>query len=424
MTLLLVEIIVLIAMSLLVIIKPRLCLYFFLVIYMVEKNGEYFYISDSILTLVANLNQYLILILGIRAISQLKIRYFKSKELIIVNRIIFCFVSWGCLSYFWSVYDITVKEELFRLFKFLVLTFAIYGNIDSVKTLKRVLFLWLFFIVIKSIYQIIIYFIVGEVLTMNPIGTIIPVLFLMAMKTKKMNIKLGFSLLLCLIFISFIIYPMRRSFLSILIIIIGTTYFYFSGKTLIYTVLLLAGLFFLVDRYAEDRFVFKTKQTQLAIKSFDSGWSGRNKLWVIGYEMFKSKPIIGHGYGSNRKIIASLSHRLGFPYMDSRMHNTYLKVLVELGIIGLTIYLGLLFMLSKIFFKCYLFNKSDNESLSIFFFGLFINWIAIIIISFFGYSGYLDKTFWINIGFGLAGMKILYHSQFVAQRSGIAISTQ
>lgn len=63
----------------------------------------------------------------------------------------------------------------------------------------------------------------------------------------------------------------------------------------------------------------------------DSGGAGRLALWQQGLDMWLQSPWIGHGLGA---FVAK--QRAG-------VHNTYIEILAETGVVGLTLYLSILF---------------------------------------------------------------------------------
>jgi O-antigen ligase len=66
----------------------------------------------------------------------------------------------------------------------------------------------------------------------------------------------------------------------------------------------------------------------------DASFGNRFKLWKAGFHAFERQPMTGYGTGG---FVRAISSELG---ADSRVaHNTYLSVLVEQGIVGLTLYL-------------------------------------------------------------------------------------
>ena len=43
------------------------------------------------------------------------------------------------------------------------------------------------------------------------------------------------------------------------------------------------------------------RQTGQSLKSFDNSWTGRAFLWTIAWEKVKEEPLLGYGYGVNKR---------------------------------------------------------------------------------------------------------------------------
>lgn len=64
--------------------------------------------------------------------------------------------------------------------------------------------------------------------------------------------------------------------------------------------------------------------------------SGRTQLWTAGWKMFNDAPLFGHGYGAGVRFIG---HEYGLP-PGTHMHNTFMQVLADTGLVGLIALLG------------------------------------------------------------------------------------
>ena len=64
---------------------------------------------------------------------------------------------------------------------------------------------------------------------------------------------------------------------------------------------------------------------------------GRTTIWNAGARAFLKKPITGYGAGSFAPAVRPI---LGYPRVS---HNSYLTVLVEQGIVGFLLYIGMFF---------------------------------------------------------------------------------
>jgi len=88
--------------------------------------------------------------------------------------------------------------------------------------------------------------------------------------------------------------------------------------------------------------------------------TGRELLWSVVFDGFLENPILGNGLGYSNLMVKSVT---GF---IEQVHNDYLKILADLGIVGLTLYL-LIYI--KMFFnarKIYKINKKKRYYFFIF----------------------------------------------------------
>ena len=71
---------------------------------------------------------------------------------------------------------------------------------------------------------------------------------------------------------------------------------------------------------------------------------GRFKYYQSGFELFLKHPFFGNGMGSMLIVLETWSHRPGYEYYKSRgdttiVHNEYLRILIETGLLGLSLIL-------------------------------------------------------------------------------------
>ncbi|MBC8526082.1 MAG: O-antigen ligase family protein [Candidatus Cloacimonetes bacterium] len=75
---------------------------------------------------------------------------------------------------------------------------------------------------------------------------------------------------------------------------------------------------------------------------FEKGASHRDHLWKAGIESWEKSPIIGSGYNSHKKLMLQ-NHTIrtfaGGYLKNLSPHNTYIRYLIDFGIIGLALYL-------------------------------------------------------------------------------------
>ena len=99
--------------------------------------------------------------------------------------------------------------------------------------------------------------------------------------------------------------------------------------------------------------------------------SGRFELWQIGLEIFKSNPVFGIGWYNF--LFYNVSYYGGTNYA----HNTFLEVLVELGVVGFLLYLA---FHTSVILKFYRLNFKPKYLLYTYFtMVLFMNTLSVII---------------------------------------------
>jgi len=93
----------------------------------------------------------------------------------------------------------------------------------------------------------------------------------------------------------------------------------------------------------------------------NSSISWRIELWGQMLNVFWEKPILGHGIGSFEK---ESFRKRGFYAGSYEAHNDYLRLAIELGLVGLTIYILLILIILKNIIKIY--KNLYDEDLKIF----------------------------------------------------------
>jgi O-antigen ligase len=91
-----------------------------------------------------------------------------------------------------------------------------------------------------------------------------------------------------------------------------------------------------VVSYVPDTVVERLATTSSDVQEGKLG--GRLRIWVAGIQAFSQAPLLGYGTGDFRTAIARF-----VPWNPQAAHNTYLSVLVENGLVGLLLFLFMLF---------------------------------------------------------------------------------
>lgn len=101
---------------------------------------------------------------------------------------------------------------------------------------------------------------------------------------------------------------------------------------------LLAG--FLLSDYLNQSFNQDTLLGRMANSSNIVELSnGRDKLWLAGWQMYLEKPVFGWGVDMFHWLFPQY-RQPDFPNLGQLAHNDYLQVLIELGPVGLVLFLG------------------------------------------------------------------------------------
>lgn len=75
--------------------------------------------------------------------------------------------------------------------------------------------------------------------------------------------------------------------------------------------------------------------------------TGRTAIWAVTVDMILQSPLIGWGYASSNYLLPAAINDVGFS--ASHAHNAYLQVAHSIGLIGLIVFLGVLF--TKVYYS-------------------------------------------------------------------------
>jgi putative inorganic carbon (hco3(-)) transporter len=139
------------------------------------------------------------------------------------------------------------------------------------------------------------------------------------------------------------------------------------------------------------------------------GGSGRADIWKVGWRMFEAEPI--HGIGSGNFPISSI-HYLLQPGVIERdefiistpkvAHNTYLQILAELGLVGMTLFFTIIgFSIRCAFRAARWFGRHGDTQMELVARGMIVALIGILAADFF-ISEQFGKQLWLLLGLGPA----------------------
>lgn len=235
-----------------------------------------------------------------------------------------------------------------------------------------------------------------------------------------------FSYILCILYASLLVYGNRwfsMVKLNLAFILINTGMFFSSSRTGILSLMLIVCLsiyFRLVSWWKCCRIIFlslffiliisnlsrnvheiTSANTNIFIKPLINNYQQPNQSMVQrwrtiseGLQMWKDKPILGHGLGAyiqKEKIINS---------QPLVIHNTYVWILAEFGIIGFTFYtLGLMMILRKIFM---MYKSYTYKSQAIFLLLLMCNFLIFTL----AHEMLYQRIHWFLVAYILSGVKL------------------
>jgi len=150
--------------------------------------------------------------------------------------------------------------------------------------------------------------------------------------TKKIYVKLGILLVVATCWYSLLFSFSRGGYLGLLVGLI-TAGLLKSRWLLVVVVVLVVGWQTLLPVAVQERIRMTTEDAQEG-QQFDSSSQQRLELWSDAMDLFKRNPITGAGYDTY-----SYLGRVG-SFRDT--HNYYIKVLAEMGVVGLILFLVLL----------------------------------------------------------------------------------
>ena len=269
------------------------------------------------------------------------------------------FFIWTMASLLWCVDSSAVIADIKKQILFLVLIFCITHlcNVDNDYT---TVFKWFivagiaYFISLMNTYgvqQFITSIVTGirigdDFLQLNKLAmncaliSVISFNFLLEYKKKIYIVPMGMTLFLMLGAES------RRSFLVLLISLI-LSYLLFmqkegnTNKKLVYFLGGICGLLFVIYIYASSTLFYGLNSRFLELSSSSNQDTLRMLYLRYGVETFKNHPILGIGSGNSHIVTLMAAGKKTY------LHNNYVELLVNLGVIGFALYYYLYYYLIK-----------------------------------------------------------------------------
>ncbi|WP_337866674.1 O-antigen ligase family protein [Ignavibacterium sp.] len=278
------------------------------------------------------------------------------------EKYLFLLIVWSFSSVFWSDFPIVTFKRWFQIFLiyFLVITFlTYYDEKNLLKILKYILYpyLLLTLMVVLSVpeakdpafntwrgFN-------GTKNTLGQIGVILSVLTLIIYINEFNRVKKNIAVIFFLLSIIIVIGTFSStSYIALFIFLSGTSLYWFKIKVfgrlgvhnslLVYT--FTSGLLILIIVM-----IFVPEFTNLIQSIFGKSetFYDRGKLWAVMLWHITEHPIIGCGFQAfwtleNPKLLLLYQT---FVWLPNQAHNGYLDVLNEIGVIGLVLFLIMVF---------------------------------------------------------------------------------
>ncbi len=314
-----------------------------------------------------------------------------KKESIKLNTVIISFLVfnlWALLSLIWSISPIRTVIEGIQLISFaLIYIFTRKLSSEELDKLFKVLFLLMSGIAILGLLEYV--FISGSRIQStftnpNPFGIYMVMMFLLALSVTIRRDSKTF-VFLSVLFLSVIFLSGSRASMGAMLVALMITYFgikkadirkaIVKSALIFVTAFVLSQILLYLSIYIRDNvFVDKSLLESITRSSsfVTSSLKGRLEFWRVAFDLFKNKPIIGYGQGT---YFSAYYIEYGMNEWYSRFtHNHYLQVLSELGLVGITLYLGFLWT----GLKAVIYN-SKKASKSIYFWGMVASLVAFLL---------------------------------------------
>ena len=208
--------------------------------------------------------------------------------------------------------------------------------------------------------------------------------------------------------LSLIVTESRR---VIMALAIGWVFFLAVSRTRVGALIFIVLLIVVALVYAPKQSLSRFQKTAVALELLQTGeelneeetfdlFTGRDKLWQLGLDKFYESPVFGIGLGISKEAV-------GLEYgKPLRLHNIYLEMLVETGVIGFFAFLILLLGFFSLSIKLIRLHSKKND----FYYYLAATMLAITVIFFvtnyFGGASVFEKYEWVFYAILAAGYRV------------------
>lgn len=262
----------------------------------------------------------------------------------------------------------------------------------------------------------------------NYLAIIFPVIFSYFLLQRERKNKLIYYLLLSVLYATLMICQSRGIWISISLTLIFAIYIIFKFKfyeifeknkkwlIALFIIFLIITIIYSTDNPLNKSVITVTERAISTFDEKDPSVKTRLLIWGSTLDMIKDKPLLGSGIGTFKMnyldyqadFLKKNPDYIKFSGKAAESHNEYLQMGAELGIVGLGIFLSILFVFYSLTLK-YLKSKHNNQD-RIIIFGLLMGITSFLIHSLFTFPFHvpvLGSSFFI-----LLGLTVVYISGF------------
>lgn len=262
----------------------------------------------------------------------------------------------------------------------------------------------------------------------NYLAIIFPVIFSYFLLQREKKNKLIYYLILSVLYATLMICQSRGIWISISLTLIFAIYIIFKFKfyeifeknkkwlIALFIIFLIITIIYSTDNPLNKSVITVTERAISTFDEKDPSVKTRLLIWWSTLNMIKDKPLLGSGIGTFKMnyldyqadFLQKNPDYIKFSGKAAESHNEYLQMGAELGIVGLGIFLSILFVFYSLTLK-YLKSKHNNQD-RIIIFGLLMGITSFLIHSLFTFPFHvpvLGSSFFI-----LLGLTVVYISGF------------
>lgn len=336
------------------------------------------------------------------------IKVFLSQKRIRVSRVgvgMLMFSVWALMSLAWAKTLLPATSYAFSLIQLSLALFAIIDSLRSCDDVNRVMTAYSISaigVAVWSVFHQQVYGDTGRLVFAQQVGPahfaamlLLPTLFLLGREIQARSRRERVISLLGLITLIYAIFASgTRS--ALVGILVGSAVLAWSDKKArfwVFTLMLGTVMILAYERSLYTRFI---------VDAVEFGGSGRLDIWNVGLSLVSQNPIIGVGIANfpayfTAEVIARtgsiLYSAILLPGRDA--HNIYLQILVELGVLGLALFL---IPLGRLVLRLAKQAGSTQRSLLACLAGYLVQGLFLPILN--------RKYFWITIGLAVVGVLV------------------